>query len=172
MGGHATQHVAGLLRLYIVVGCQALLRMSPKANTPRGSAAAEGALRLMQDRWRTCSTINNSQTNVWPTGLRSRWCPPFRSPCRSYPSKSRQCSRCRLVWRCERAAGQCRSPGSRSSGPLDRGAAVGVDDVTAGDANHQAPATGLEHNTQEALGTSHALSSPKDQATRLRVPPS
>ena len=30
----------------------------------------------------------------------------------------------------------------------------------------------LEHNTREALGTSHALSSPKDQATRLRVPPS
>ena len=30
--GHTTQHVAGLLRLYIVAACQALLRMRPKAN--------------------------------------------------------------------------------------------------------------------------------------------
>ena len=42
MCGHATQHVAGLLRLCIVVGCQALLRMSPRAKAaPRCSAAAQ-----------------------------------------------------------------------------------------------------------------------------------
>ena len=37
MCGHATQHGAGLLRLYIVVGCQALLRMSPKAKAAPGA---------------------------------------------------------------------------------------------------------------------------------------
>ena len=47
----ATQHVEGLLRIYIVVVCKVLIRMSPKAKAAsRGSAAAqtEGAPRLMQ----------------------------------------------------------------------------------------------------------------------------
>ena len=40
MYGRATQHVEGLLRIYIVVVCQALLRTSAKAKAaPRGSAA-------------------------------------------------------------------------------------------------------------------------------------
>ena len=39
MQGHATRHVQGMLRIYIVAACQALLRMSPKAKAaPRGSA--------------------------------------------------------------------------------------------------------------------------------------
>ena len=38
----ATQHVPGLLRIYIVVVCQALLRMCPKAKAGRrGSAVAQ-----------------------------------------------------------------------------------------------------------------------------------
>ena len=47
---------------------------------------------------------------------------------------------------------QCASPGPRTSVHLVRGEAVGAGDVTAGDANHQAPAAGPEakdvHNTQ------------------------
>ena len=42
MYGLATQHVEGLLRICMVVVCQALLRMSPRAKAdPRGSAAAQ-----------------------------------------------------------------------------------------------------------------------------------
>ena len=50
-----------------------------------------------------------------------------------------------------------------------RRTAIGAGDVTAGDANHQAPPTGREakdvHNTQEAVATSHALPPRVDQAT-------
>ena len=59
------------------------------------------------------------------------------------------------------SARQFRSPGSHSSGHLDRGAAVGVGAVTASDAKHPAPAAGSEakemHHSQEAAATPHAL---------------
>ena len=67
------------------------------------------------------------------------------------------------------ATGQCASPGRRSGVHLVRGEAFGAGEVTAGEANHQAPAAGLEaknvHNTKKAVATSHALPSPMDQAT-------
>ena len=40
MYGYATQHVEGVLRIYSVVVCQALLRMSAKAKAARRSSAA------------------------------------------------------------------------------------------------------------------------------------
>ena len=43
-----------------------------------------------------------------------------------------------------RVAGQCRNPGSHSSGHVDRGAVIGVGDVTTSHTNHQAPAAGPE----------------------------
>ena len=51
MCGLAPKHVEGLLRIYIVVVCQALLRVSPKAKSCSqglGRRAAEGAPRLTQ----------------------------------------------------------------------------------------------------------------------------
>ena len=43
-----------------------------------------------------------------------------------------------------RVAGQCRNTGSHSSDHVDRGAVIGVGDVTTSHTNHQAPAAGPE----------------------------
>ena len=95
MYGLATQRVEGLLRIYILVVCQALLRMSLNAKAaPRGSAAGQPKERMEQavdvQMGNVQSAINNFRTSVWLTGLRSRWCLPPLSPCRSRPWKSRQ----------------------------------------------------------------------------------
>ena len=108
--------------------------------------------------------------HVWACSM---WCLPPFLPWWVCPWRLRMDSRCRSIWphplrarRSRRAALKPRTLKQCSLGPR------GAGDVTAGDANHQAPAAGPEaedvHNTQEAVATSHALSSPMDQA---RIPP-
>ena len=46
MYGHATQHVKGLLQIYIVVICQTLLRMSTKAKGGPSSKAGQSKVHL------------------------------------------------------------------------------------------------------------------------------
>ena len=81
--GIATQHVAGLLRVYIVVVCQGVAShesQSQSCTQGLSSSAAEAAPQLMQGMEQAMDVqvagravrSTTPRTNVWPTGLRSK----------------------------------------------------------------------------------------------------
>ena len=85
-------------------------------------------------RWQTRSAMKRPLANVLLARSRCQWCLQPSPPHWQHPRTSRL----------DLATGQCGCSGSCDSGHLDRRAAVGLGDVTASRANHQAPAAGPE----------------------------
>ena len=117
--GHATQHVEGLLRIYIVVVCQALLRMRSRSTSidarhGAGDGRPDGGCAVR-------STIPERTRGLPGCALGDAYHPPHHvaSPlCRPRPWRLRRFSRRKLIWPHRVPARQSRSAMQKPRIPL------------------------------------------------------